>query len=103
MPRLYTFTTLSRSCSSVWLERLPVTQEVAGSNPVSSAKKNKKALLCSAFLFFLHSIYKKQYLTLAPIRHDGFFPFLLLQYSVQQVPDKPPRLQSVVLPVYRNP
>ena len=39
MNRLYTLIPLSRSCSSVWLERLPVTQEVAGSNPVSSAKK----------------------------------------------------------------
>ena len=39
MHLLYTLIPLSRSCSSVWLERLPVTQEVAGSNPVSSAKK----------------------------------------------------------------
>ena len=80
MPRLYTFTTLSRSCSSVWLERLPVTQEVAGSNPVSSAKKNKKALLCSAFLFSFHIICKEQYFTWAPTPHDGFFPVQLLQY-----------------------
>ena len=27
-----------RGCSSVWLERLPVTQEVAGSSPVAPAR-----------------------------------------------------------------
>jgi hypothetical protein len=42
---------LERSCSSVWLERLPVTQEVAGSSPVSSADK-KRAPQCGA-LFLL--------------------------------------------------
>ena len=39
MEQLHTLKAYQWSCSSVWLERLPVTQEVAGSNPVSSAKK----------------------------------------------------------------
>ena len=38
-PRIYTH--LLRPLSSVWLERLPVTQEVAGSSPVGVARKMK--------------------------------------------------------------
>ena len=53
MHRLYTLIPLSRSCSSVWLERLPVTQEVAGSNPVSSAKK--PSLFITRKAFFLEN------------------------------------------------
>ncbi len=51
MHQLYTLIPLSRSCSSVWLERLPVTQEVAGSNPVSSAKKLKGTAMQCLFIF----------------------------------------------------
>ncbi len=51
MHRLYTLIPLSGSCSSVWLERLPVTQEVAGSNPVSSAKKPSLFITRKAFFF----------------------------------------------------
>ena len=35
--RFESFTAHQRGCSSVWLERLPVTQEVAGSSPVTPA------------------------------------------------------------------
>ena len=37
--------------SSVWLERLPVTQEVAGSSPVGVAKKNLTNLIQFDILF----------------------------------------------------
>ena len=36
-----------RGCSSAWLERLPVTQEAAGSSPVTPANIN----LCYYYLF----------------------------------------------------
>ena len=35
--RFESFTAHQWGCSSVWLERLPVTQEVAGSSPVTPA------------------------------------------------------------------
>ena len=35
--RFESFTTHHWGCSSVWLERLPVTQEAAGSSPVTPA------------------------------------------------------------------
>ena len=43
----------SRCCSSVWLECLPVTQEVASSSLVSTAKKSLK--IWETFLFFHES------------------------------------------------
>ena len=46
---------LSRSGSSAWLERLPVTQEVAGSSPVRSATFNIISRLdaCFFYVFFI--------------------------------------------------
>ena len=43
-----------RGCSSVWLERLPVTQEVASSSPVAPAIIIKELLIVKlAALFFV--------------------------------------------------
>ncbi len=52
-----------RSGSSVWLECLPVTQEVAGSSPVRTAQKNAVTLkkVAAFFLFYsqIFCIYRK--------------------------------------------